>query len=427
MKYKESLEFLVLFFNENNQLITSIGDISKLFNLSNLSMKKGISLEDIPWEHTFKKQPDFKEGSQVLLTLNDQQIHMYREVIHNEIVEISSIITLVNLTSLTVIKNPTTRNTSDTSLEYIIIESSRMKEIESIIKKISHVDSTVLLLGESGVGKSMLAKFIHKLSNRFNKPFVSINCGSIPESLMESELFGYEPGTFTGGKKEGKIGLFEAANEGTIFFDEIAELPLNLQTKLLEVLQERKFRKVGGTEYKYVNIRIITATNKDLLALTKKKLFREDLFYRLNVIPITIPPLRERKEDIPKLVNSFLEKYNNKYGLYRQIDNDTMHYLTNSNWPGNIRELENYIERVVVTNTTTPLNDMLNIYQGVEIIGEKILVTDLIPLKKAKKMLEKELISKAYKLYGSTYKAAKALKVDQSTIAKKIKEYSIEK
>lgn len=427
MKYKESLEFLVLFFNENNQLITSIGDISKLFNLSNLSMKKGISLEDIPWEHTFKEQPDFKEGSQVLLTLNDQQIHMYREVIHNEIVEISSIITLVNLTSLTVIKNPTARNTSDTSREYIIIESSRMKEIESIIKKISHVDSTVLLLGESGVGKSMLAKFIHKLSNRFNKPFVSINCGSIPESLMESELFGYEPGTFTGGKKEGKIGLFEAANEGTIFFDEIAELPLNLQTKLLEVLQERKFRKVGGTEYKYVNIRIITATNKDLLALTKQKLFREDLFYRLNVIPITIPPLRERKEDIPKLVNSFLEKYNNKYGLYRQIDNDTMHYLTNSNWPGNIRELENYIERVVVTNTTTPLNDMLNIYQGVEIIGEKILVTDLIPLKKAKKMLEKELISKAYKLYGSTYKAAKALKVDQSTIAKKIKEYSIEK
>lgn len=424
MKYKESLEFLVLFFNENNQLITSIGDISKLFNLSNLSMKKGISLEDIPWEHTFKKQPDFKEGSQVLLTLNDQQIHMYREVIHNEIVEISSIITLVNLTSLTIIKNPTARNTSDTSLEYIIIESSRMKEIESIIKKISHVDSTVLLLGESGVGKSMLAKFIHKLSNRFNKPFVSINCGSIPESLMESELFGYEPGTFTGGKKEGKIGLFEAANEGTIFFDEIAELPLNLQTKLLEVLQERKFRKVGGTEYKYVNIRIITATNKDLLALTKQKLFREDLFYRLNVIPITIPPLRERKEDIPKLVNSFLEKYNNKYGLYRQIDNDTMHYLTNSNWPGNIRELENYIERVVVTNTINPLNGMLNIYQGVEMIGEKILVTDL---KKAKKMLEKELISKAYKLYGSTYKAAKALKVDQSTIAKKIKEYSIEK
>lgn len=309
----------------------------------------------------------------------------------------------------------------------IISKNDAMQHILDLAQKVSGVDSTVLIEGESGVGKGVIALKIHQLSKRHERPLVTINCGAIPENLIESELFGYEGGAFTGAKKEGKKGLFEMANSGTVFLDEIGELPLNLQVKLLHVIQEKRLMRVGGNDYIDINARIIAATNRNIPRLIKKRKFREDLYYRLNVVPLIVPPLRHRKEDIPALIDHFLEALLDKYELHKKIAPETMELLIAYNWPGNVRELENLIERLVVTIDTT---EILPIHLPDYILHsdgslEKIFVLDLCSLKNATEELERQLLNKALAKYHNTYKMADILEVNQSTIVRKMQRYGI--
>ena len=309
----------------------------------------------------------------------------------------------------------------------IISKSAIMQQILILAGKVAGVDSTVMIEGETGVGKGVVALRIHQLSKRSEHPFITINCGAIPENLMESELFGYEGGSFTGAKKEGKKGLFEMANSGTIFLDEISELPLNLQVKLLHVIQDKKLRKVGGSGYIEVNARIVAATNRNIPRLVKERKFREDLYYRLNVVPLIVPPLRHRKEDIPVLIDHFLQSFLEKYGLFKKINPETMEYLLNYHWPGNVRELENLVERVVVTVDTLEvlpmhLPDYILHADGT---SEKVYVLDICSLKKATEELERQLLNKALLKFHNTYKMADALEVNQSTVVRKMHRYGI--
>jgi len=309
----------------------------------------------------------------------------------------------------------------------IISKSAIMQQILILAGKVAGVDSTVLIEGESGVGKGVVALKIHQLSKRSEYPFITINCGAIPENLMESELFGYEGGSFTGAKKEGKKGLFEMAGTGTIFLDEISELPLNLQVKLLQVIQEKRLRRVGGNDYIDINARILAATNRNIPRLVKERKFREDLYYRLNVVPLVVPPLRHRKEDIPVLVEHFLEGLREKYEIYKKMAPETMELLINYNWPGNVRELENLVERVVVTVDALevlPMHLPDYILHG-DGTSAKVFVLDICPLKSATDELERQLLNKALIKFQNTYKMADALEVNQSTIVRKMHRYGI--
>ena len=309
----------------------------------------------------------------------------------------------------------------------IISKSAIMQQILILAGKVAGVDSTVLIEGESGVGKGVVALKIHQLSKRSEYPFITINCGAIPENLMESELFGYEGGSFTGAKKEGKKGLFEMASTGTVFLDEISELPLNLQVKLLQVIQEKRLRRVGGNDYIDINARILAATNRNIPRLVKERKFREDLYYRLNVVPLVVPPLRHRKEDIPVLVEHFLEGLREKYEIYKKMAPETMELLINYNWPGNVRELENLVERVVVTVDALevlPMHLPDYILHG-DGTSAKVFVLDICPLKSATDELERQLLNKALIKFQNTYKMADALEVNQSTIVRKMHRYGI--
>ena len=309
--------------------------------------------------------------------------------------------------------------------ENVIYKSSQMRHLIDLIKRISTVDSHIILNGESGVGKTLFAKIIHKLSNRRNNEFVSINCGAIPENLLESELFGYEKGAFTGAKNEGKIGYIELANNGTLFLDEISELPLQMQVKLLKVLDEKSFTRVGSTKPIKSDFRLIAATNKDLEKLTKENKFREDLFYRLNVIQINIPSLRERKDDIPLLVNFFIEKYNKKYNTNKRLDPKVLDVFSEYKWPGNVRELENIIERLVVTidKALIEKSDLPSFFSNQDY--QNVQIDQVLPLKNSIDNLEKQLLGKVYEIHKNTYKVAEVLGISQSSVVRKLKKYKI--
>jgi two-component system response regulator AtoC len=237
----------------------------------------------------------------------------------------------------------------------IIGKNKKMLELFDLIKDIAKTNSTILINGESGTGKELIANAIHFNSDRIKKPFVKVNCGVLAENLLESELFGHMKGSFTGAIRD-KLGRFEIANGGTIFLDEIGDISANMQLKLLRVLQEGEFERVGGTETLKVDVRIIAATNRDLAQMMLNGEFRQDLYYRLNVIPLEVPPLRERKDDIPLLISHFLEKFNKHFNKKIDvIEDDAMKCLQNYSWQGNIRELENLIERSVVLNKTGKL------------------------------------------------------------------------
>lgn len=304
----------------------------------------------------------------------------------------------------------------------VIYKSIQMQKIVELIEKLALVDSNVLLLGESGVGKTLLAKKIHDRSSRKEEKFYKLNCGAIPENLIESELFGYEEGSFSGAKKGGKKGIIEYSHKGTLFLDEIGELALHLQVKLLHVLQEKTFQRIGGTQDIAVDVRIIAATNKDLQEMVKEKRFREDLYYRLNVIPINIPPLRERKEDIYPLIKYYLDKVNEKYHKYHGLDPKTISILLDYEWPGNIRELENMIERLIVTAdeeviTLDQLPHHLFAEQAAKNNNEDISLKEWLEVK------EKEIIETMYNKYNSSYKVAEVLKISQSSANRKIRKY----
>lgn len=310
----------------------------------------------------------------------------------------------------------------------LIAQSSQMKRVLEMVGKVALVDSTVLIMGESGVGKGVVSSHLHKLSKRGSGPFITINCGAIPEHLLESELFGYERGAFTGALKEGKRGLLEIANGGTVFLDEITELPLSLQVKLLQVIQEKKLMRVGGSKYIDVNIRFLAATNRDIQRMVAEGQFREDLYYRLNVIPIIIPPLRYRQEDISVLINYFLDKLNSKYEKNKTFSPEAIDILRNYYWPGNIRELENLVERLLVTkegNEITVSHLPEYIFEGKSRFPNRIYVVDICPLKEAVEELEKQLVTMAYTRLRNTYKVAEALAINQSTVVRKIQKYQL--
>ena len=249
----------------------------------------------------------------------------------------------------------------EVGFDYILGETGAMKKVYDIVQQVAKSDTTTVLIeGESGVGKEMIARLVHRYSNRANKPFMDINCASLPEQLLESELFGYEKGAFTDAKNQ-KTGLLELANRGTLFLDEIGEMSLTIQVKLLRVLERMEFRRLGGTQDIHVSVRVVSATNRDLQKEVDEGRFRADLFYRLKVVPMYIPPLRERKEDLLKFVNYFINMFNTKFTKnFNQIADDARQALLSYPWPGNIRELKNVIERVVLLETGPILKrDML--------------------------------------------------------------------
>ena len=310
----------------------------------------------------------------------------------------------------------------------IVAESPAMRRLLDLVLRVSRVDSTVLLQGESGVGKDVFAKLIYRLSERCNKPFVSVNCGAVPETLLESEFFGYEKGAFTSASNKGKPGLFEQANHGILFLDEVGELPLNIQVKLLKVIQDRHCRRLGGVKNIDLDLRILAATNRDLNQMVSEGLFRADLYYRLYVVPIKIPPLRERREDILPLSLMFLNQFNLKYKVSRTLGHELMSVLESYDWPGNIRELQNIIERMIVitdADTLTPCHLPNSICDTGSTSTPYLDLPSTLDLKKARQMVECELIKRALAKTGNTRKASILLGVDHSTVVRKAQRYGL--
>lgn len=308
----------------------------------------------------------------------------------------------------------------------LIGSCSSIMQLKDLILQVSQVDVTVLITGETGVGKEVVAREIHKNSPRKNAPYIKVNCAAIPESLLESELFGYERGAFTGAQNKEKLGLFEIANSGTILLDEIGEMPINLQSKLLRVLQEKEIRRIGGTQSIKLDVRVIAATNQKLDQQVAEGKFRQDLYYRLNVVPVIVPSLRSRKEDIPLLINHFLQKYNEKYHQSKFIDISAIELLQEYHWPGNVRELENMIEQlvVIIKENTIGVNNVNKIIDKSNILSNYFDQSEMT-LKQAVDMVEKQLIEKALSKYGSTHKAAPALGVSQPTVLRKARDLGI--
>lgn len=336
-------------------------------------------------------------------------------------------------------------------LNRIIGNSSSITKIKKTIQDFAQSNLPILLTGETGVGKEVFASAIHELSTRRLNPYVKINCAAIPRDLLESELFGYEEGAFTGARKQGKIGKFELADKGTLLLDEIGEMPIDLQSKLLRVLQEKELERVGGTAPKKINVRIICSTNKDLPQLVKEGKFREDLYYRINTIELSIPPLRERMEDLPALCHFFIDKINSESGIHTKgIDDDVLSLFQKYSWPGNVRELEHTMERLAFLN-----QDSVITLKDCDFIKEKIedLQTEKKPIQNTddqkntkdqdkesqntdlqsvsdlhhrKEQTEKEAILEAlHKTGGNKSQAARLLGIDRSLLYYKIKKYKI--
>ena len=309
--------------------------------------------------------------------------------------------------------------------ETIIGESPKMKAVLDVAEQVAKSDATVLISGESGTGKEVISDYIYKMSNRSNNAFIKVNCGALPEGLLESELFGHEKGSFTGAISR-KIGRFERANKGTIFLDEIGEIPLSTQVKLLRVLQQKEIERVGGTETIKIDVRIIAATNRNLKEMVEEGTFREDLYYRLNVIPVFMPPLRERKEDIPLLIRYFITRFSIKmHKAPLSVNNDAMEVLIKHYWRGNIRELENFVERMIILtqDSKITLQNLPSEIKAFKENGTKYVVPEEgINLE----LVEKDFIEQALKLANSNQtKAAELLGITRHTLLYRIEKYDI--
>ncbi|MER2190976.1 MAG: sigma 54-interacting transcriptional regulator [Solibacillus sp.] len=306
-----------------------------------------------------------------------------------------------------------------------IIKSTPMQAVADKISKAAKASATTLILGESGVGKELAARAIYQASPRKDHPFVAINCGAIPENLLESELFGYTGGSFTGAQKNGKIGKFREANEGVIFLDEVGELPLSMQVKLLRVLQERVVTPIGSSVEYPLDVQVIAATNQSLINMVHEGTFREDLYYRLNIVPIIIPPLRERAVEIPELIEYFTAMYNQKYHCSKFFSSKAIDFLTLQEWPGNVRELENFIERAIILSD----EDLISLQIAKQFLAvsnnqdnrRTLLINQLMPLQEAQELLEEQLITMAMEKYNSLKLAASVLGVSQPTMSRKYK------
>lgn len=311
----------------------------------------------------------------------------------------------------------------------IIAHSKAMENILETAIRVATFDTTVLITGETGVGKEVVARLIHSLSDRAKKPFMKIDCGALPSALLESELFGYVKGAFTGAKNEGKMGMVEVADGGTLFLDEIGNTPLEVQMKLLRVLQTGEFFRLGSTKPQRVNTRILAATNANLEELIASGQFREDLYYRINVVPIKIPPLRHRKEDIYPLIIHFLNNLNNKYNLNKQFTEESIRILINYDWPGNVRELKNTIERIIVlskedlilpNHITKHLSGKLNPGAGIINLDTSASFKNKT-LKDILHEIECIVIKQAMQKHKTTTKVAEALGISQPSISRKLK------
>ena len=307
----------------------------------------------------------------------------------------------------------------------IIAESYEMRNVLEKAKRVAGLDTTVLLLGESGTGKELLAEYIFRHSKKKNKAFVKINCAAIPENLIESEFFGYERGSFTGADKEGKIGIFEACKGGTLFLDEIGDLPVQMQSKLLRALQEKEIRRIGGKENISVEVRIVAATNVDLVKAVQEGKFREDLYYRLNVIPILMPPLRMRKEDVEPLTLHFIELFNKKYSLSKEILAEGIAVLKGYEWPGNVRELSNVIERSMI-GYDGKLITKFQIERQLttrDVYAEK--EREQVYLREALEKYERDIFLDMLSKYSSQSEIARVLGIDKATVSRKLRKHNL--
>ena len=324
-----------------------------------------------------------------------------------------------------------------------------MKKVKKMILRAARSDSSIFITGETGVGKEVVARYIHNNSSRREKPFIAVNCGAIPAELIESELFGYEEGAFSGARKRGKEGIIELVDGGTLFLDEIGELPYDMQKKLLRVIQENEVTRVGGVKPKKIDVRYVSATNITSEELHNPKKFRQDLYFRLSVIPIGIPPLRSRKDDIVPMCNHFLEIFNEKYQRNIRITKKVGDILTENPWYGNVRELKNLVERLVVLSSNdlvgedqlqilmdldsgmhenigaTSICDV-NLHDFEEVSRPSVVINGDMTLDEAVRHVEQKMIKEAVDKHGSIQKAARALGIDPSTIHRKIKSGQIE-
>lgn len=348
-----------------------------------------------------------------VLVRNTRELHMLHD-------KLSSIEMELNMYKRTFEKI----NTAKYTVDDIIGDCSIMQDLKDSVRKVAKTNSNVLIMGESGTGKELFAHSIHAGSMRRKAPFVCVNCGSIPEQLIESELFGYEEGAFTGARKGGKIGLFPAAHGGTIFLDEIGELPLSMQVRLLRVLQDREIQRVGSNVREKVNVRVVAATNRNLYQMVKKGEFRSDLYYRLNVVTLHLPLLRERKEDLPLLIRMILSKISKKENLGAiEISREAMDHLLRYDWPGNVRELENVLERAI---NFTDAGEKIKAKNLPERITGSMVSQTVMPLKELMENTEKDAIKDALlRCRNCKAKAANELGISRTTLYEKMMKYEI--
>lgn len=424
----EELEFL---FNAVNSAIISVDSELQVIKFNQYAKKLFSVIEknnDLTEIFKIKAQKDFfkkETSSNNILEYKDKQFIYTKKPIVDQGKVIEIVLEIKEMKSIINTVNEMMGDHSKIMFKDIIGKSTLLEQTKKIAKMASHSDSTVLIQGESGVGKELFARAIHNESKKKNAPFIALNCAAIPESLIESELFGYAEGSFTGAKKSGRIGKFELANHGTIFLDEIGDLPIHLQSKLLRVIQERQFRRLGSNKIVKVDVRIITATNRDLEQMVEEKQFREDLFYRLNVIPIYVPNLDNRHEDIEALTHHFIEQYSEKLGKkVDKIDDQVLNCFKSFHWKGNVRELENTIEFAInMTEDRMIKKEDLPIKFQQE---NNIVVASVVNTIEA---LEKNEIEKAIEIYGTDRigykKAYEALGISRATFYRKIKKYSI--
>lgn len=427
--------------------ITHINEVASRIFLT--SQKEALGLDA---EVLFGANPPILETLKTGLSysLKERKIHKRNKVIHfltsgvpilnDKGHIIGGVMTIKDFQQVEELLSKVDRNPQTITFNQIVYHSSRMRQLVETAKIVARGNSTILLRGESGTGKEMFAKAIHMESPRSQSPFIPINCGALPDTLLESELFGYEEGAFTGAAKGGKKGLFEQAHGGTLFLDEIGEISPQVQVRLLRVLQEGSIRRVGGTKEISVDVRIIAATHRNLEAMITSGQFREDLYYRLNVIPLKIPALRERAEDIPLIAQTLIRKIANRLGKSEvYLTKESMDLLMTQPWPGNVRQLENTLERIINVTDSTEIEPNL-FYEWTDLAPKKPLVEPeedsaliKIPvydewptLKEIVAEVERQVLLKVLETNPSSRKAGKVLGVSNTTILNKMKTYGIE-
>ncbi|MEN6413989.1 MAG: sigma 54-interacting transcriptional regulator [Veillonellales bacterium] len=425
-------------YNDSYCRITGI-DAEKLMGIQPQKyMSDSATLKVLKSRKQETTMPVLESGKKVLITSNpvfDKDGNIIRVIANardmTELINLKSQIEEVKELSNRYYSEILHLRSQDVKIKGMVAESSVMKDIVETALKIAAREVTVLITGDSGTGKEVLARTIHENSEVKGGPFVKVNCGSIPENLLESELFGYEKGAFTSASKSGKTGIFEIAIGGTLFLDEIGELPLALQAKLLGVLQDMKFTRVGGTKEICLNARVIAATNRNLAEMIREKKFRKDLFYRLNVVGLKIPSLNERKDDIFPLANYFIKRLNKKYKTANTLSHGVINAFISYDWPGNIREMENLLERLVVLAPNEQITmSMLPDYMVSNVDFKKILVLQKNVskengLKTILDNVERKIFEKLIADGYNSYKMANLLGINQSTIVRKIKKLGL--